>query len=104
MVEAGLEERVVALHAARADDRVGEGQLQRMTHVQVSRHVRRRVRDDEAFPARVRVGVVVAFLLPGALPALLDALGLVESFHLARDPSLGFEAVQKKGGEPTLRL
>ena len=30
VVEAGLEERVVALHAARADDRVGEGQLQRM--------------------------------------------------------------------------
>jgi hypothetical protein len=45
----------------------------------------------------------VALLLPGALPALLDAPGLVESFHLARDPSLGFADVQKRG-ELTLRL
>ena len=33
MVEAGLEEGVVPLHATHADDRVGEGQLQRVAHV-----------------------------------------------------------------------
>jgi hypothetical protein len=89
MVEARLEERVVPLHATRADDRVGEGQLQCVAHVEVARHVRRRVSDHEALAGRVRVGVVVALRLPGALPALLDTFGLVQRFHPARDPSLG---------------
>ena len=45
VVEAGLEEDVVALHPARAHDRVGERELERVTQVQVAGHVRRRVRD-----------------------------------------------------------
>src|SRR6186997_2974923 len=81
MIEARLEERVVSLHPTRADDRVGEGQLHGVTHVKVTRDVRRRVSDDEALARRVRVGVVVTFLFPGLLPAFLDAFRLVESFH-----------------------
>ena len=91
VVEAGLEERVVALHPTRADDRVGEGQLHGVTHVEVARDVRRRVSDDEALARRVRVGVVVTLLFPGLLPAFLDAFRLVESFHPAGDPSLASE-------------
>ena len=103
VVEAGLEERVVALHPPRPDDRVGERELQRVAEVQVAGDVRRRVRDREALARRVGVGVVVAFLFPRALPALLDALGLVQRFHLARDPSLASEAPQGTG-EITQRL
>ena len=103
MVEAGLEESVVTLHATRADDRVAKGQLQCVAHVEVTRHVRRRVGDDEALAGRVGVGVVVTLLFPGLLPTLLDAFRLVESFHLARDPSLASEATQG-AGEITLRL
>jgi hypothetical protein len=47
--------------------------------------------DDEALARRIGVGVVEALLFPGLLPALLDTFGLVESFHLARDPSLASE-------------
>ena len=103
VVEAGLEERVVALHPARADDRVRERELERVAEVQVARDVRRRVGDREALVRGVGVGVVVPLFLPGPLPALFDALGLVERFHLARDPSLASEAPQGTG-EITQRL
>src|SRR6059036_3137998 len=58
VVEAGLEEGVEALHPTRANDRVGEGQLQCVAHMEVARHVRRRVSDYEALARRVGVGVV----------------------------------------------
>src|SRR5438093_1024794 len=103
VVEAGLEERVEALHPTHANDRVGEGQLQCVAHMKVARHVRRRVSDYEALARRVGVGVVETLLFPGLLPALLDAVGLVERFHPARDPSLASEAT-KGPGEITLRL
>src|SRR5689334_16577356 len=74
-----------------------------MAEVQVSGDVRRRVRDREALARRVGVGVVVAFLLPRPLPAFFDAFGLVQRFHLARDPSLASEASQGTG-EITQRL
>jgi len=37
--------------------------------------------DGEALPRRIGIGVVETFLLPGALPALLDAVRLVERIH-----------------------
>ena len=91
VVEAGLEEHVVALHPARADDRVGERELERVAEVEVAGDVRRRVRDREALARRIRVGVVVALLLPRPLPALLDALRLVE-----RAPSAGLPRVGER--------
>jgi hypothetical protein len=103
VVEAGLEEHVVALHPARAHDRVRERELQRVAEVQVAGDVRRRVRDREALARGVGIGVVVALFLPRALPAFLDAFGLVERFHLARDPSLASKAAQG-AGEITQRL
>src|SRR5439155_25648452 len=79
-----LEEDVVALHPARAYDRVRERELQRVPEVQVAGDVRRRVRDREALAGRVGVGVVVAFLLPRPLPVLLDAPGVVPRLHHRR--------------------
>ena len=84
MVVAGLEKRVEALHPLHPDERVGESELERMPHVQLARHVRRRVGDDEALAARVGVGRVEAFLLPDPLPALLDTLRAVQGVHGVR--------------------
>jgi hypothetical protein len=39
----------------------------------------------------------VTLFLPDALPAFLDAFGLVQRFHLARDPSLASKASQGTG-------
>ena len=81
VVVARLEEDVVALHPPRTHDRVRQRELQRVSKVEVARHVGRRMRDREALPRRIGIGVVEAFLLPGALPALLDAVRLVERIH-----------------------
>ncbi len=81
VVVSGLEEDVVALHPPRADDRVGEGQLERVAKVQVARDVRRRVGDREALAARIRVGVVQALGLPRLLPALFDPFRAVSRLH-----------------------
>ena len=81
VVEPGLEEHVEALHAPHPDQRVGEGQLQRMPHVQVSGDVGRRVRDREARPPRIRIRVVEPLGLPCLLPAAFHPLGRVERIH-----------------------
>jgi hypothetical protein len=49
--------------------------------VELARDVRGWVRVYIDRPVVVGVGGVEALLLPGALPALLDAFGLVERFH-----------------------
>ena len=81
VVEARLEEDVEALHPPRADDRVRERELERVAEMQVAGDVRRRVRDREALPARIRVRVVEPLVLPRALPALLDPCRRVERVH-----------------------
>ncbi len=82
MVIARLEEDVVALHPPRPDDRVRERELERVPEVQVTGHIRRRMRDREALPRWVRIGVVETFGLPRLLPALLDPLRFVARLHL----------------------
>ena len=52
-----------------------------MAHVQPVGHVRRRQADHVRRARIVGLRVVEAFLLPGALPALLDPLRLVERLH-----------------------
>ena len=52
VVGAGLPERIAALHAPPADQRVLDGEGQRMTHVQAARDVRRRDHDGERRGAR----------------------------------------------------
>ena len=84
VVVAGLEERVEAAHPVPADERVLERELQAVADRQRAGDVRRRVHDDERLSRRVGVDAVEALLLPGLLPALLDALRFVERIH-ARD-------------------
>src|SRR6185437_1362950 len=81
VVVAGLKQHVEALHPARADDRVGERELERVAEMEVAGHVRRRVRDRRALAARIRVGRVAALLLPRPLPAFLAALRAVQRLH-----------------------
>ena len=81
VVVPGLEEDVEALHPRRPDDRVGERELERVAEVQVAGDVRRRVRDREALAARIRVGVVQALLLPGALASAPRRLRAVPRLH-----------------------
>src|SRR5262249_33761200 len=64
-----------------AHEQVGERDLRRMARVQRAGDVRRRMGDDERLAARARLGAVEALLLPRRLPALLDALRLVERLH-----------------------
>src|SRR5216683_1160263 len=55
-----------------------------MADVQCARDVRRRMSNYELRPGRIGLRAVEALLLPGLLPALLDALRLVERIHHAR--------------------
>ena len=82
MVVARLEEDIFPLHSLPANQRVREGQLECMPHVELAGDVRRRVGDDEALTRRVWLGRVEALLFPGPLPALLDAFGSVQGFHV----------------------
>ena len=81
VVVAGLEEDVEALHPLHPAEGVAERELEGVAHVQLTRHVGRGMRVDERLAGRVGVGVEEAFLLPGPLPALLDALRAVERVH-----------------------
>src|SRR5258708_6590172 len=83
MVVTRLEERVEALHPLPADDGVTDRELERVPHVQLAGHVRRRVRVDVRLARRIGIRLVEALSLPGLLPALLDALRLVQRLHPA---------------------
>src|SRR5262249_55702258 len=82
VVVAGLEEGVEAGHALPADHRVADRELEGVADVELARDVRRRVRIDVRGARRVDLRVVEALLLPGPLPAFLDAVGLVPRGHL----------------------
>jgi hypothetical protein len=85
MVVAGLPERVVALHAVPPDEHVLDRAVERVPHVQLARHVRRRHADDVRVVATLAgAGPVEPLLLPGPLPALLDTLRAVERLHGGR--------------------
>ncbi len=82
VVVAGLPERVEAAHAVPADEHVLERAVERVAHVERARHVGRRDADHERLvPARAGARPVVALLLPGALPALLEVRGRVRLLH-----------------------
>src|SRR5207245_2704719 len=68
-------------HPVPADQRVLARRVERVAHVQLARHVRRRQADRERLAWIRSLRVVEAFLLPGALPAFLDALRAVERIH-----------------------
>ena len=76
VVVARLPERVVALHPVPADEDVLQRPVQGVAHVEIAGDVRRRNADHErVVAARTGAGRVQALVLPGRLPALLDAFG-----------------------------
>ncbi len=82
VVVARLPERVEAAHAMPADEHVLERAVERVSHVQRARHVRRRHGDDEGLLAALAgARSVEALGLPGLLPAALDALRTVGRLH-----------------------
>jgi hypothetical protein len=82
VVVARLEEDVLPLHPLPADQRVREGELECVTHVQLAGDVWRRVGDDKALTGWIWLGRVETFLFPGPLPALFDAFRSVQGFHV----------------------
>ena len=81
VVVARLPERVEAAHPVPADQRVLDRAVERVPHVERAGHVRWRHADHVGLARGVGLGVVEPLLLPGPLPARLDAFGLVERFH-----------------------
>ena len=81
MVEPALEENVQALHPLHPHERVAERELERVAEMELAGDVRRRETVDVALPLGVRLRLVEALLLPGPLPALLDALRGVQRLH-----------------------
>jgi len=78
MVRSGQAEGVVALHPFPPDERVVDGMLQGMSHVQLARDVGRGNGDAIAGPPRLHVGVKVTPLLPPAIPVGLYLLGFID--------------------------
>src|SRR5205807_4372507 len=77
VVGAGDPEGVEALHALHAHHDVLQGDVERVSHVQRARDVRRRDDDRERLLLRRELGPEVAVLLPDRIPARLDGSGLV---------------------------
>ena len=75
VVVSGLPEHRKAAHAVPADEQVLDRRVQRVPHVQIAGHVRRRDRDHEGLAFGIRLGLVQALRLPRLLPARFDALG-----------------------------
>ncbi len=81
MVGARLPQRVAALHAAEADQRVHDGVVEAMAHVQAAGDVRRRDHDGVGLARTLGREIVVRF--PGLVPGSLDGVGLVGLVHSA---------------------
>src|SRR6266540_7484053 len=88
VVVAGEKSRFEPSHAMPANKRVGEGDLQRMTRVERAGHVRGRMGDDERLPPSPRLRAVETLGLPRLLPALFDAMRVVERLHAAHATAL----------------
>ena len=81
VVVSGLPEDREPAHPVPADEQILDRRVQRVPHMQVAGHVRRRDRDHEGLALGIRLGLVEALLFPGLLPARFDALGRVEGIH-----------------------
>ncbi len=89
VVGARLPQGVAALHAAEANQRIHDGVVEAMTHVQAAGHVRRRQGNGVGL-ARALGGKVVV-LLPGLVPGSFNGVGLVSLVH----GCLGYPAIQE---------
>ena len=86
VVVAGLPERVEAPHPVPADQHVLDRAVERVPHVQLAGHVRRRHADHERLVAAApRAGGVETVGLPRLLPAPFDGGRVVQRLHQARE-------------------
>ena len=96
MIGAGLPQRVPPLHAPPADQRVLDGEGQRMADMQAARDVGRRDHDGEGRRAAAGIGAEGAARLPPLIEALFEGggrEGLVEHGRtLGREPPARQEA------------
>ena len=69
VIGAGQAEHVLSRQALVADDRVDQGRVEGMAHVQAAGHVWRRNHHRERFTGGLWVGVERSLVLPGLLPA-----------------------------------
>jgi hypothetical protein len=75
MIGARHPQRVEAAHAVVARQRVHDGLVERVAHVQRAGHVRRRQLDGKRRPGRIQGGAVGAALLPQRAPMGFDGGG-----------------------------
>ena len=79
MIHARLPERLTALHAFVAHERIHDGVLERMPHVQSTGHIRRRNHDAIGLAIALR-GEVTAFF-PAGVSALFNFKWVVGLVH-----------------------
>ena len=79
MVHARLPESSVTFHAMEACQRIHDGVLEGMTHVQGAGHIRRW--DDNTVGRSISLRFEIALLFPTLVDALLDVLWLVGLVH-----------------------
>ena len=89
MVGAWQAQHVLAAQALEAHDRVDQGRVEGMAHVQAAGHVGRWDHHREGFPLRRRIGMEGSALLPGLLPAALGAGGVVGLGQVGHGESSG---------------
>ena len=77
MVGARLPERVVPLHSFIADQDILHGIVQRMSHMQLSRNIRRRDNDGKRFLRLVHLGVEIILVHPLLIQSVLQPLRVV---------------------------
>ena len=77
VVGAGHPQRFITLHALGADEDILQGLVERVTHVQLTGHVRRRDNDGIGFLVRVDLGMEEAGVIPEAVQLVLDRFWVV---------------------------
>ena len=77
MVAARHPKSIIALHAPPADQNVLQGIVERMPHVQLPRHIRRRNHDGKRLLSLLGFGMKEIVLLPELVPSLLKRLRLI---------------------------
>ena len=100
MVGAWQAEHVLAAQALEAHDRIDQGRVEGMAHVQAAGHVGRGDHHRKGFTRRRRIGMENSALLPGLLPAALGAGGIVGLGQVGHGESSGLGTHALKGLKP----
>ena len=83
MVSTRLPQRIFAQHTLITDQRIHDGLLERMAHMQAARHVRRRDHDTVAAIAGVATRFEIALFFPVLVHRLFNGVWIKRLFHLS---------------------